>query len=124
MPVSGHYRICRVPVFAGASWSLVRSLAQAVCLVGCSSGINNYLEAPDKGHRGFPKLTLAEAGISRIFLTDNGGGISRREDETVTQITPGGDPAFSLLAPTGGPSGLREAGGPAERGGHRHRWAQ
>ena len=73
MSVSGHYRICRVPVFAGAPWSLVRSLALALCLVGCSSGIN---------------------------ITDNDGGISRREDETVTQITPRGDPAFSLLAQT------------------------
>jgi hypothetical protein len=43
---------------------------------------------------------LVEAGISRIYFTDNDGGISLREDDAVVQITPGGDPAFPVLSPT------------------------
>lgn len=98
--VTGHSSNRRVLLPVRASWSLMQALVLGVCLSGCSSGLSDYLEPQDPTTGGPAKLTLAEAGISRIYFTDNDGGISLRSEDTVVQITPGGDPAFPLLAPT------------------------
>jgi len=72
-----------------------------VC-VGCSGGVDNYLVPSDAGVGGPAKLTLPEAGIVRIYFTDDDGGISVRENNAEFQLISGGDPAFPILSPTAG----------------------
>ncbi|MFT5366518.1 MAG: hypothetical protein ACI8V2_001465, partial [Candidatus Latescibacterota bacterium] len=66
--------------------------------MGCSGGVDNYLVPSDAAVGGPAKQTLPEAGIVRIYFTDDDGGISVRENNAEFQLISGGDPAFPILS--------------------------
>ncbi|MCZ6632488.1 MAG: hypothetical protein O7G87_03720 [bacterium] len=87
----------------GVSFLAVRALVLLVGLLGCGSEVDNYLTASTGGRIGGSSyLTLPEAGIRRIYFTNNEGGVSVRENNAEFELIPGEtSPAFPLLSPNG-----------------------